>query len=155
MELVYDYVSEERKEEVKKMGILTPYGGLFEPREKFGNLKYVKSKDEYYLFKRIIPGVEYSEYENDGIRYLFICGKRYYYVELPIEDNIIKNERKDGVFYVYETANISEIKELTDEEIAVLVNALSMELKQSALYNKDLKVYCTIYYNKKLMMKEF
>ena len=27
MELVYDYVSEERKEEVKKMGILTPYGG--------------------------------------------------------------------------------------------------------------------------------
>ena len=86
MELVYDYVSEERKEEVKKMGILTPYGGLFEPREKFGNLKYVKSKDEYYLFKRIIPGVEYSEYENDGIRYLFICGKKYYYVELPIEE---------------------------------------------------------------------
>ena len=48
MELVYDYVSEERKEEVKRMGILTPYGGLFEPRLKFGNLKYVKSEDEYY-----------------------------------------------------------------------------------------------------------
>lgn len=63
MELVYDYVSEERKEEVKKMGILTPYGGLFEPRLKFGNLEYVKSKDEYYLFRRIIPRVEYSEYE--------------------------------------------------------------------------------------------
>ena len=155
MELVYDYVSEERKEEVKKMGILTPYGGLFEPREKFGNLKYVKSKDEYYLFKRIIPGVEYSEYENDGIRYLFICGKKYYYVELPIEDNIIRNERKDGFFYVYETANISENKELTDEEIAVLINVLSMELKKCTLYNKDLKVYCTIYYNKELMLKEF
>ena len=49
MELVYDYVSEERKEEVKRMGILTPYGGVFEPRLKFGNLEYVKSKDEYYL----------------------------------------------------------------------------------------------------------
>lgn len=95
MELVYGYVSEERKEEVKKMGILTPYGGLFEPRLKFGNLKYVKSEDEYYLFRRIIPMVEYSEYENDGIRYLFICGEKYYYVELPIEDNIIRNERKE------------------------------------------------------------
>ena len=155
MELVYDYVSEERKEEVKRMGILTPYGGLFEPRLKFGNLEYVKSKDEYYLFRRIIPRVEYSEYENDGIRYLFICGKKYYYVELPIEDNIIRNERKDGFFYVYETANISEIKELTDEEIAVLVNALSMELKKCTLYNKGIKVYCTIYYNKELMLKEF
>ena len=81
--------------------------------------------------------------------------KKYYYVELPIEDNIIKNERKDGFFYVYETANISEIKELTDEEIAVLINALSMELKKCTLYNKDLKVYCTIYYNKELMLKEF
>ncbi len=81
--------------------------------------------------------------------------KKYYYVELPIEDNIIKNERKDGVFYVYETANISEIKELTDEEIAVLVDALSMELKHGTLFNKDLKVYCTIYYNKELMLKEF
>lgn len=24
--------------------------------------------------------------------------KKYYYVELPIEDNIIRNERKDGFF---------------------------------------------------------
>lgn len=58
------------------MGILTPYGGLFEPREKFGNLKYVKSKDEYYLFKRIIPGVEYSEYENDGIKIFIYMWKK-------------------------------------------------------------------------------
>ncbi len=155
MELVYDYVSEERKEEVKKMGILSPYGGLFEPRLKFGNLEYVKSKDEYYLFRRIIPRVEYSEYENDGIRYLFICGKKYYYVEIPTKDIVIKNETMDGYFYVYKNVNISEIEELTDEEIAVLVDALSMELKHGTLYNKDLKVYCTIYYNNKLMLKEF
>ena len=44
MKLVYDYVSEERKEEVKKMGILTPYGGLFEPRLKFGNLNMLKAR---------------------------------------------------------------------------------------------------------------
>lgn len=44
---------------------------------------------------------------------------------------------------------------MTDEEIAVLINVLSMELKKCTLYNKDLKVYCTIYYNKELMLKEF
>ena len=27
--------------------------------------------------------------------------------------------------------------------------------KHGTLYNKDLKVYCTIYYNNKLMLKEF
>ena len=155
MKLVYDYVSEERKEEVKKMGILSPYGGLFEPRLKFGNLEYVKSKDEYYLFRRIIPRVEYSEYENDEIRYLFICEKKYYYVEIPTKDIVIKNKTMDGYFYVYKNVNISEIEELTDEEIAVLVDALSMELKHGTLFNKDLKVYCTIYYNKELMLKEF
>ena len=107
------------------------------------------------MFRRIIPMVEYSEYENDGIRYLFICGKKYYYVETPTKDIVIKDETMDGYFYVYKNVNISEIKELTDEEIAVLVDALSMELKQGTLYNKDLKVYCTIYYNNKLMLKEF
>ena len=101
MELVYDYVSEERKEEVKRMGILTPYGGLFEPRLKFGNLEYVKSKDEYYLFRRIIPRVEYSEYENDGIRYLFICGKKYYYVETPTKDIVIKKSSPDSCVKCY------------------------------------------------------
>ena len=57
--------------------------------------------------------------------------------------------------YKRQNVNISEIEELTDEEIAVLVDALSMELKHGTLYNKDLKVYCTIYYNNKLMLKEF
>lgn len=49
MKFVYDYLSEERCAEIRRMQIVDPYGGMFVPRISLDRTKVSKSENEEYI----------------------------------------------------------------------------------------------------------
>ncbi len=60
MKFEYGRLSEKRNEEIENMQIINPFGELWVPRLSFKGIRVVKSEDEYYVFKHLIGGPNFT-----------------------------------------------------------------------------------------------
>lgn len=155
MKFVYDYLSEERCAEIRRMQIVDPYGEMFVPRISLDRIKVSKSENEEYILKEIDAHHEYVEFNMEHI-FLFIHGSEFFMFSIPKKNFQINKseERIDDAWIVWQTIKIDKNDSITDELIDIVVSALREHEQYHGNLDK-IVVKCRIYYNDKLMLGEF